>query len=105
MLSTLKFRHILSPDAFNPLSPDANLFRFCSADATDAINPKIHFFLVAFVLGLIYCNLCNLDFHKGDVKTNLQRMFSIYLTMTKTKTCTPKKDNNIQDLDRRGARL
>ena len=91
MLSTLKFRHFLSPDAFNSLSPDADLFRFCSADATDAINPKIHFFHVAFMFGLIYRNVCNLDFWKGDAKTKLQRMFSIYLTMTKTKTCTPKK--------------
>ena len=43
------------------------------------------------MVGLIYCNVCNLDFRKGDAKTNMQRMFSIYLTMTKTKTCTPKK--------------
>ena len=43
------------------------------------------------MLGLIYSIVCNLDFRKGDAKTKLQRMFSIYLTMTKTKTCTPKK--------------
>ena len=98
MFPTLKFSRFLSPDAFNSLSPDANLFRFCSADATDAINPKIHFFHVASMLGLIYCIVCNLDFWKGDAKTKLQRMFSIYLTMTKTKTCTPKKDNTIKDL-------
>ena len=69
---------------------DANLFRFWSADATDAISPKIPFFHIASMLGLIYCNVCNLDFQKADANTKLQRMFSIYLTMTKTKTCTPK---------------
>ena len=76
MLPTLKYRRFLSPDAFNSLSPDANLFRFCSADATDAINLEIHFFHVAFMLGLIYCIVCNLDFQKRDAKTKLQRMFS-----------------------------
>ena len=53
------------------------------------------------MFGLINTIVCNLDFRKGDAKTNFQRMFSIYLTMTKTKTCTQKKDNNIQDLDKR----
>ena len=35
------------------------------------------------MVGLIYCNVCNLDFRKGDAKAKLQRMFSIYLTKTK----------------------
>ena len=101
MLPTLKYRRFLSPDAFDSLSPDADLFRFCSADATDAINPEIHFFfLLPLWLDSFTAMFATWTFGKQTLIPNC-REWSIYLTMTKTKTCTPKKDNNIQDLDKR----